>query len=201
MIRTLAITLTLACAALANADITASLVNMGPQGSGTNTYDVVVSITDTPGVGPDDWTACGMTATLTGCCSFVNNEPFNPPCFPAGHDMWDSFFASPECFPCVPELYVRFVDPDAVVEDPQLRFGEWYDTTDTGNGWYVVHRLTVLCDDPCEQECWLHVEFETAAANSGGTLFPFTWDVLVCIPEPASLGMLALGGLTLIRRR
>jgi hypothetical protein len=184
----------------ANAAITASLVDMGQMGLGTRTYDVTVTVTDDPN-NPDDWTMCWMSATLTGCCTFANLDPWNPP-LDLFHHWWDSFFTSPEFFPNTAKLgAVSFTDPNAVIESPQLRFGGWFDTWNAGSGEFVLHRLTMFCDDPCEQECWLHVEFETAAANSGGTLFPFTWDVLVCIPEPASLGMLALGGLAVLRRR
>ena len=47
----------------------------------------------------------------------------------------------------------------------------------------------------------MHIDLEVAAANTGGTLFPYSWDVMVCIPEPGSLALWALGGLALLRRR
>lgn len=188
---------------VANASITAELVDRGQQFIGTRSYDVVVNVTGTPGVGADDWTACGMTATLTGCRSFVDNTPWNPPWEPfVPFYFWGSFFTSPEYIPnAIGFGIVQFAYPDEVIEGPQLRFGEWFDTADTGNGEYVRHRLTVLCDDACGEECRLHVDFETAAQNIGGTLFPFEWSVTVGIPEPGSLALLALGGPALIRRR
>ena len=47
----------------------------------------------------------------------------------------------------------------------------------------------------------MHIDLEVAAANTGGTLFPYSWDVMVCVPEPVSIGLFALGGLGLLRRR
>ena len=186
----------------ANAAITASLVDMGQMGLGTRTYDVTVTVTDDPN-DPDDWVTCWMSATLTGCCTFANLDPYNPPVLPyLYHTWWDSFFTSPEFFPNTPNSgAVSFADPNAVVESPQLRFGEWYDTADTGSGEFVLHRLTMFCDDDCTEECWLNIHFETAALNTGWQYFPYDWSVMVCIPEPGSLALLALGGLTLIRRR
>jgi hypothetical protein len=181
----------------ANAAITASLVDRGQLGLGTRTYDVTVTVTDDPN-DPDDWIACWMSATLTGCCTFVD-VPYNPPQDPC---WWDSFFTVPMFFPNTPDWgSVSFADPDAVIEEPLLRFGEWYDTDNTGSGEFVLHRLTMLCDEDCTEECWLTVHFETAAQNTGAQFFPFDWSVMVCVPEPGSLALLALGGLTLIRRR
>jgi hypothetical protein len=196
----------LAFAMTANASITASLVYNGqPLGDCTHTYDVLVTIADDPGppVNPDDWTVAGMNATLTGACVFINNETFNPPTMYYGNAN-DSYFTSPDLYPNNPTSVqsVSFADPAAVVETAQRRFGEWYDTVDTGAGTFVIHRLSILCD-PCppEEECWMHIDLQVGAANTGGTLFPFSWDVMVCVPEPASLALLALGGLALIRRR
>ena len=43
----------------------------------------------------------------------------------------------------------------------------------------------------------LIIDFDVAAANTGGQLFPYNFE----IPEPASIMLLGLGGLPLIRRR
>ncbi len=189
----LALVTALAFAMTANATITASVVDLGsPLGDGTWTIDIVVTLTDTDG-DPDDWTACGMEATLDGAATFINDDPYNPPIMPTGDTVYDSFFTSPEWFPNTSNI--GFVYPAGVVEDPQHRFGEWYDTADTGNGTFVMHRLSVNEVTPF---C-LHIFFETAAANTGGELFQFYWNLP--LPEPTSLALLALGGLALIRRR
>ena len=179
----------------ANAAITASLVDMGQQGFGDYCLDIVVTVAD-DGPNPDDWTACGMTATLTGAATFVDNDTYNPP-YPSDGlgDPYDSFFTGPLGYPNGEVLIPPPIWFGTVIEDPQLRFGEWYDTADTGAGTFVLHRLNVVA----AAGSMLIIDFETAAANTGGQLFPFHWEIPV--PEAASLSLLALGGLALLRRR
>jgi len=185
-----AVTSVLVVVAAVNAQPVVNLVDMGELITGTRTYDLVVTIP-----ADDDWTTCGMTATLDNG-SFINTETFNPPTQYFG-DPNDSYFTSPDLYPnnATSVGSVSFADPLMVVEDPQLRFGEWYDTAETGAGDFVLHRLTV---DPAGG-AWLDLDGTTSLRSTGGTLYPYEFSVWV--PEPASLALLAIGGLALIRRR
>jgi hypothetical protein len=196
--RLLATSVALLLVAAANATITASSVALGsPLGEGTWTYDITVTLTDGPNPGdPDDWTAASLTADLTGGATFVNNYSENPPGYvPSIPVIYDTFFTSPELYPNGPVLRcVSF--GNGPVEEPAYLFGEWYDTANTGNGDFVIARLSV--NDP-GVEAYLDIFLRVAAANTGGQLFDYEWHIPV--PEPGGLVLLALGGLALVRRR
>jgi hypothetical protein len=162
----------LACVALAQGAITVSFVRVPDV---PYCFDLVVTVTD-DGSDPDDWTCCGMTATLAGGVTFIDDYTYNPstPNWGLG-DPYDSFFTCPQGWPNCPECMcccVAFADPAAVIEEPQLRFGEWFDMVDTGAGTYVLHRLRL----DVTGSGWLVVEGAVGAANTGGQLVPFYFD-------------------------
>lgn len=195
--RLLATSVALLFGATASATITATWMDLGsPLGEGTWTLDIVVTLTDGPNPGdPDDWTVAVMTAELTGGATFIDFDPFNPPPIWWIHP-YDTFFTSPQWFPnTTEEGFVSFV-PGSPIETPEYRFGEWYDTVDTGNGEFVIARLSV--NDP-GVEADLDIFLQVTAANTGPQFFDYEWRIPV--PEPGSLVLLALGVPALIRRR
>jgi hypothetical protein len=178
----------LSCVALAQG-FGLECVDLGQVGSGTRAYDIVVSLASDPNYGEEDWISCEVTATLSGCGTFVDAETYNPPPAWIGiGDPWDSFFTSPEFYPNADGFgSVSFADPAQVIEEPQLRWAEWYDVVDTGAGTFVLQRLNVACDEPCTEDCWLSIDM-TCSSSWESPLMVFEWDILVCAAPPPCPG-------------
>ena len=135
---------------------------------GTITHDLVVTIDS-----DDDWTVCDMTAILTSG-TFVNDDTYNPPVMPTGDTVYDSFLTSPALFPNTTDVGFILYPDIAPVEEPQFRWGEWYDTVDTGGGVFVLSRLTF------RDSGTLIVDGHYAVGSTGGQLYPYHFEVMYC---------------------
>ena len=147
--------------------------------------------------------------------------PPNPLLFGAyGLLAYDSFYTTPEDWPSTTAFGNTNIV--SIASDDCSRFAEWYVTPEEPNvdgGLYTLARynFTVDCDlCPCPPDMWcvdydtgfdpcccLVIEGNLFSEQGGGTPYPFAMSIPVCwcIPEPGSLGLLALGALALIRRR
>ena len=181
--------------------------------SGTPYFNLrlAVRVTDTPGVGADDWTAGGLDVQLYGPVHFLQDaandgDPPNPVFFtvPGFEDSeYTSYFTSPGDYPNTGYTgsVVGFAYRDETATTMDVDF---FDTIDAGNGDFYLVQLTIVPDNPDDPDFmnfgnWYGEGLlQYAAVNTGGELFDYPFTI---IPEPASLALLGLGGLALIRRR
>lgn len=171
--------------------------------SGTPYYNVriLVNVTDTPGVGPDDWTTTGLTASVTGATFYQDamndTNPPNSGFFGLVPDSeYTSYYTTPADYPNTAFTGTAIGFALGPNDTPTSLRADYFDTIDSGNGLFYIVSITVIPDGPD----WSgRVDIEYSAANTGGELFPYGFDIP--IPEPGSLALLALGGLALIRRR
>ncbi len=186
--------------AAANATVTAGhyLWSTGTLLDGTpyESFRIFVEVTDTPGGGPDDWTAAGLDLDLAGGTFYqdpLGGNPPEPALYPMHPDLeYDTYYTSPGDYPN--RDYVGGVvgiagtaDTDTVLDT------DWFDRIDSGHGEFIIAQMTVLPTEPD----WLGTGVLYYDDRGGSSLEEYHFT----IPEPATLTLVLLGGLAWMRRR
>jgi hypothetical protein len=167
-------------------------------------YDLVVTVGGDDG---DRWTMATAYADLVGATFWEHpmggdTQP-DPDLFADyGLLQYESFWTSSEEFPNAdldPSTNATMLAPGSPLKLTDTeRDAEWYvDPTEpscSGDGSWTIARYAVLPTSPWQ----LCITGEMYLASTGGMAYPYS---VPCIPEAGSLGLLALGGVLLTRRR
>jgi len=144
----------------------------------------------------DDWGTSAIDGWLTGGATWYLEWPVggppDPVLFPTHPDSeFAYYYTSPHLYPNSEELGSVTITADGRHEPTYVHLGGWSDYTFDTNGDYVVWQGTVL--DPAP-DVYGRIEFDYVTRQSWAA---YTF----LIPEPATLGLLALGACVLRRRR
>ena len=144
---------------------------------------------------------------------------------PSGYfqlDIYDSFWTCPEEYPNPDldptKLATTFAPGSPLINTGYRKAAEWYadpeDPNVDGGLWTLArYNFTLDCslcppgtcvpyDNGEPVNCYLIIEGDMYYASTGGLPWAYSLEIPVCwVPEPGSLGLLALGTLALIRRR
>ena len=157
------------------------------------TYTVCDMMVDTD----TDWTNSRLDISLTSGAmyqhAFGSNSAPTPALVAAFPELaYDTFVTVPN------GLDVTFAG--AITMDATTIAASWADTATGNAGKWQVARIT-LTQDANGSVAGKSYDVESAGQ---GILFTDDWEIVegwLCIPEPATLGLLAVGGMAVLRRR
>ena len=192
MKKALTLTAVLAVCAVANAAITTTFVSQGQQVIDSVTYNVWDMMVDTD----TDWTNSRLDISLSSGAMYQhafggNNAP-TPALVAAFPELaYDTFATVPN------GLDVTFAG--AITMDATTLAASWADTATGDSGQWQVARIT-LTQDAAGTVTGKSYDVESAGQ---GIDFSADWDIVAgeFVPEPATLSVLALGALAMLRRR